>query len=150
MKASTFTALAAVLATAACGNVSGTYPRNNSLVPSATLQLTEGYALSLDKFVHIAGTAYLLYRVIDPLAPNWEIEQAKLSDDQYYLSMRMKRFHTGGDGESLHVVRRRAEQLARSGGYAGYDIVRYSEGVESGLIAQRVSEATVLLVKGLQ
>ncbi|MBL8471676.1 MAG: hypothetical protein JNM98_07760 [Rhodocyclaceae bacterium] len=142
--------LSLLVALAGCQGMTGTYPRTNSLIPSASVQVTESYAVSLDKLVHIAGTAYLLYLVVDPFAPNWQIEQAKLSEDQYYLSMRMKRFHTGGDGESLQVVRRRAEQLARGGGFAGYEIQQYNEGVESGLIAQRVSEATILLVRGLQ
>ena len=46
------------------------------------------------------------------------------------------------------VFRRRAEQLARAGGYAGYDIVSYSEGIQSELVAQRVGEGVIQLRHG--
>lgn len=93
-----------------------------------------------------AAAVYLIY---DPLAPNWEIEEAKLADDSYRLSMKMKRFHTGGSGEALQVLKRRARQLQEEHGFVAYQIASYSEGIESQTpIAQRVAEGTIRLVKG--
>jgi len=46
------------------------------------------------------------------------------------------------------VLKRRALQLQREKGYAGYRIVDYSEGIESATpLTYRVSEGTILLVK---
>lgn len=140
--------LCLVLLLVGCKSVNGDYPRNQTLIPSAGLKLSENYTLPLEKLVYFAGAAYVVYLVLDPLAPNWEIEEARLDDDTYYLGMRMKRFHTGGDGEARMVFRRRAEQLARAGGYAGYEVMSFSEGVQSDLIAQRVSEGVIQLNRG--
>ena len=90
------------------------------------------------------GAALVVYLDYDPLAPNWEIEEAKLAADHFHLSMKMKRFHTGGSGEALQVLKRRANQLQHELGYAGYEIVSYTEGIESKtLAAQRVAEGTL-------
>lgn len=136
--------LAAALA--GCGSVSGTYPRDSAIIPAASFQITETYALSLEKLVFYAGAAGLAYLVLDPLAPNWRIEEVRLAPGQYQLKLSMKRVHTGGDGEARQVFQRRADQLVREGGFAGYEILRYSEGIESGLVAQRVSEGVIRLI----
>jgi opacity protein-like surface antigen len=92
----------------------------------------------------VLGTA--LYWEIDPLTPNWQIEQASLGVDRVRISLRKKRFISGGDGEAWQSFARRAEQLARDGGYAGYTVMEYTEGVESTLpLAQRVAQGVVRL-----
>ncbi len=94
------------------------------------------------------GAAAAIYLIYDPLAPNWELEEAKLSDDTYRLSMKMKRFHTGGAGEALQILKRRAVQLREEGGHAAYEILEYTEGVESRTLgAQRVAEGLVRVVR---
>jgi hypothetical protein len=98
--------------------------------------------------IYFAGAAYIAYLVLDPMAPNWTIDEAKLSDDTYYLGMKKLRTRAGGEGEARMVFNRRAEQLARAGGYAGYEIVSYSEGIQSDLIAQRVGEGVIQLRHG--
>ena len=86
--------------------------------------------------------------VYDPLAPNWSIEEKPLTDDTYYLALRAKSFRVGGDGEAIQIIKRRALQLQREKGYAGYRILDYSEGIESSTpLTRRVSEGTVQLVK---
>ena len=90
----------------------------------------------------------LLYIIYDPLAPNWRIEEQALNENTYYLSMRAKSFRTGGDGESVQILKRRALKLQREKGYAGYRILDYSEGIESSTpLTHRVSEGTIQLVK---
>ncbi len=111
------------------------------LVPNASLQLTPSYSISLETM--LIGVA--AYYFIDPLAPNWQGEMRRLSDDTYSISLRAKRFRsTGGDGESGKVFRRNADEIVRSGGFAGYSIVSYTEGIESELLgAVRVCEGVI-------
>ncbi|MBU0601782.1 MAG: hypothetical protein KKD25_05195 [Gammaproteobacteria bacterium] len=133
---------------AACSSLDRTVPASGSVIPNTKLQLTPGYATTVEKLVYFGGAAYLLYVVLDPMSPNWSIDEAKLSEDTYFLGMKMKRVHTGGDGEARMVFNRRAEQLARAGGYAGYEILSYSEGIQSDLVAQRVGEGVIQLRHG--
>lgn len=94
------------------------------------------------------GAAAAIYLIYDPLAPNWEIEEAKLSDETYRLSMKMKRFHTGGSGEALQVLKRRASQLQQENGHAGYQIAEYTEGIDSQTLgARRVAGGTIRFIK---
>lgn len=132
---------AAGLALAGCSS-------GSSLVPDKTLHLTGGAAVKLSSLAAgaaLAGAAYLIY---DPLAPNWEIEESRLSDDTYRFSLTMKRFQTGGAGEALQVFKRRAGQLKAEQGYAGYLILEYTEGIDSRTLgARRVAEGAIKLVQ---
>ena len=95
--------------------------------------------------VAAAVSVLLIY---DPLAPNWSIEEKRLTDDTYYLALRAKSFRSGGDGEAIQIIKRRAVQLQREQGYAGYRLLDYSEGIESSTpLTHRFSEGTVQLVK---
>ncbi|MBV6477111.1 MAG: hypothetical protein KJZ92_12215 [Rhodocyclaceae bacterium] len=112
-----------------------------SLVPNASVKLTPNLSLSLENM--LIGAA--IYYFVDPLAPNWEGEMTRLSEDTFSIAMRSKRFRsTGGDGEAGRVFRRNAEQIVREGGFGGYSIQAYSEGIESELIgAYRYAEGTI-------
>lgn len=95
-----------------------------------------------------AVVAAAIYVVYDPLAPNWEIEESRLNDNTYRLSMKMKRFHTGGSGESMQLLKRRANQLQYEQGFSGYQILEYSEGIDSQTIgARRIAEGVIRLVR---
>ncbi len=121
-------------ATDASGNAMST------LIPNKTYNITPGLGLSVENI--LLGAA--LYWAVDPLAPNWQLAQAPLGADRVRISLRKKRFTSGGDGEAAQLFARRAEQLARDGGYAGYTVMEYSEGVESTLpLAQRVSQGVI-------
>ena len=104
--------------------------------------------IPLDKLVTwglYAGAAYL---ILDPLAPNWEIEQAAFPDAHYHFSLKMKRFYAGGAGESRMVFHQRAKELMRQGGYDGYQVLEYSEGMESSVLgSQRVSQGVIRLTR---
>ncbi|GHU06365.1 hypothetical protein FACS1894158_12560 [Betaproteobacteria bacterium] len=90
----------------------------------------------------------LLYLIYDPLAPNWTIKEQTFDGETFYLSLRAKNFRVGGDGESMRIVKRRAAQLQREKGYAGYNLIDYSEGIESATpFTYRISEGTIQLVK---
>lgn len=144
MKIGHFAAAAICLAVSAC---SSTGSSTSPLIPDKAIQLTKHASLSVSTLL----VGAVMYAYYDPLAPNWEIEEARLEEDTYRFSMKMKRFHTGGSGESIQILKRRASQLQREQGFGSYQIVEYSEGIDSHTIgARRVAEGVVRLVRPLQ
>lgn len=136
----TAAALIATVFLAGCGN--------SPLIPNETIMLTAQKSVSLASLATVGVVAAAIYIVYDPLAPNWEIEESKLSPDVYRFSMKMKRYHTGGAGESVQVMKRRASQLQYENGFASYQILEYTEGIDSQTIgARRVAEGTIRLVQ---
>lgn len=109
-----------------------------------------GNATGLPAGIFSSANTALLYIIYDPLAPNWNIEERALNEDTFHLFLRAKGFRVGGDGEAMQVVKRRALQLQREKGFAGYRILDYSEGIESSTpLTHRFSEGTIQLVKTL-
>ena len=142
-------ALLSALALAACGTTTTSMiPNTGSLLPNATIQVGPTVAYTVEELVGAGAVGFLLYKIYDPLAPNWSIQEQRLADDTYVLSLRAKNFRVGGDGEAMQVVKRRAVQLQRTMGYSGYRLVDYSEGIESATpFPYRVSEGTIQLVR---
>jgi hypothetical protein len=103
---------------------------------------------TIDASIATAAAGALLYIVYDPLAPNWTIKEREINAETYHLSLRAKNFRIGGDGEAMRIVKRRAAQLQREKGYTGYQLLDYSEGIESATpFSYRISEGTIQLVK---
>jgi hypothetical protein len=93
----------------------------------------------------------LAYGIYDPLAPTWEIRVLELDAEHRRIDLNMKRLTTGGDGEAHRIFARAAQQLAEKGGYAGFDELRYEEGIESTRpFARRVATGEIRLVKSRQ
>ena len=93
----------------------------------------------------LAGAAYL---VLDPLAPNWDIEEAPLGDDHVHFSLKMKRYYAGGAGEARAVFDRRAKELMRLNEFDDYQVVEYTESLDSSILgSQRKAEGVVLLTR---
>lgn len=114
----------------------------STVVPDKVYNITPALALSVENI--LLGSA--IYWAVDPLAPNWQFEQTVLGPDSVRISLKKKRFASGGDGEAAQVFARRAELLARTGGYAGYTTMEYTEGIESTLpLAQRVAQGVIRL-----
>lgn len=137
-------------ALAACGtlNPSGDIPKNSTLIADANLRISPNYSITVEKIVFGAAGAALLYYLYDPLAPNWGSREEMVAEDTYRLSMQMKRFHIGGDGEWGNLMRRWAEALQQENGASGYRILAMSEGIDSATpIARRYAEATVRLLR---
>jgi hypothetical protein len=82
----------------------------------------------------LLGLSYVIY---DPLAPSWEIETMRVSEDVFRMQLTMKRFHTGGEGEAHYLFRRNARRIAQAAGYDNYRILNYEEGIESAVGAPR-------------
>lgn len=126
-----------VMLLGACKSIDGPTP---VLIPNDELVLSRSVQIPADVIALGVG----LFLVIDPLAPNWRVEQYDLGNGRYAIAMRKKRFTTGGDGESPQIFRRRVDQIQREQGFASYEVVEFSEGIESNVpIAQRVSRGVV-------
>jgi uncharacterized protein YceK len=139
----------AVLTLCACGSTAEkTIPSSGTLIPNTTLKVSTAYSIGLDKIVAwgvLAGVAYL---VLDPWAPNWDIEEAPLGDRYIHFSLKMKRFYVGGAGEARAVFQHRAKELMRLNGFDGYEVVEYTESLDSSIIgSQRKAEGVILLTR---
>ena len=142
------TALAGV-ALAGCSSLDGNnYPANTPIVPDATLNISKTTQIPLESVVVwglYAGAAWL---ILDPLAPNWEIEQASFPNRYYHLSLKMKRVYSGGAGEARVVFQQRAKELMRENGFDAYTVVEYTEGLDSSVLgSQRVAQGVIQLTR---
>jgi hypothetical protein len=132
-----------------CGSTTErSIPSSGTLVPNATLKVSPSISIALEKVVvwgALAGAAYL---VLDPLSPNWDIEEAPLGADHVHFSLKMKRFYAGGAGEARALFNRRAKELMRLNEFDGYQVVEYSESLDSSVLgSQRKAEGVVLLTR---
>lgn len=133
------------------GGCSSTSGSGSPLIPDKVIRLTAKNSVSLSNLATGLLVVGAIQMVYDPLAPNWEIEEARLTEDTYRFSLKMKRYHTGGAGESIQILKRRASELQREQGYAGYLLMEYSEGIDSHTIgARRVADGTIKLVQRAQ
>ena len=129
-------------------HMQGNLPNAGSIVPDSTIRLTPNVSMSLEHMISWGVYAGVAYLVIDPLAPNWEIEEAQFPEDRYYMSLHMKRVYAGGAGEARVVFNRRARDLVKSGDYSSYEIIEYSEGMESSVLgSQRVAQGVIQLTR---
>ena len=139
----------AVIVMAACVVLTGCSTSSTSpLITDKSIYLTSTTTVSYSAIATAAVVLAAIYIVYDPLAPNWEIEESRLNEDTYRFSLKMKRYHTGGSGESMQIFKRRAGTLQHEQGFAGYQILEYTEGIESQTIgARRIAEGTIKLVQ---
>jgi hypothetical protein len=138
-----------VLALAACGTTeTKSLPTTGTLLPNTTLKISPSYSVALEKVVGWGGLIGVAYLVLDPLSPNWNIEEAPLGDNHVHFSLKMKRYYAGGAGEAREVFVRRARELARLNGFAGYEVVEYSESLDSSVIGSRRTAEGVILLTG--
>ncbi len=98
----------------------------------------------LERTIYWGAWAAAAYLVLDPLSPNWDIQEARFPEDHVHFQLTMKRFYTGGAGEARVTFHRRAKELMRAGGFGGYEVVEYNEGMESSVLgSQRSVEGVV-------
>jgi hypothetical protein len=97
--------IAGTLVLSGCSSTGST---SSPLIADKVIKLTADTTIKLSSIATAAAIAVAIYVVYDPLAPNWEIEESRLNDTTYRLSMKMKRYHTGGAGESIQLLKRRA------------------------------------------
>lgn len=134
-------ALSLVLLLGGCGS---TPTQDWLLVPAVAAVASDAGYLKMP----LVASAAVLYLVMDPLAPNWTIQEARQGEDRYMLALRLKAVHSGGDGEARQVFARRAAQLAGQPGYRAYEVMSWQEGLESSRpFAQRVAYGEVRLLR---
>lgn len=138
------------LALLSCGlagcSSKGLTPTPSPIIADTTINLSKSVQIPLESLVGwglYVGAAWL---ILDPLAPNWEIEQASFPDRHYHLSLKMKRVYTGGAGEARAVFHQRARDLMRENGFDSYSVVEYTEGLDSSVLgSQRVARGVIQL-----
>ena len=132
-----FSALLVVTLAGGCSSAVKTFPSSGSVIPDWSLQVAPGFNVGLDKVIYWGAYAGAAYLVLDPLKPNWDIEEARLSSTHYHLSLHMKRYYVGGAGEARVVFNQRAKDLVRAAKAEDYEILEYSEGMESSVLGSR-------------
>jgi hypothetical protein len=60
------------------------------LIPDTTVQLGPSVSYSLEKLVYWGIWVGAAYLILDPLAPNWDIEEARLPEGHVHFQMSMK------------------------------------------------------------
>jgi len=132
-------------------NSKGEIPGQGPIITNTIIRVTDTLVLPLDKVIYWGAHAAAAYLILDPWAPNWEIEQAAFPDSYYHFSLKMKRYYAGGAGEASAIFHRRAKDLMRQGGYDGYQVTEYSEGIQSSVLgSQRVSSGVIHLTRNAQ
>lgn len=107
------------------------------LIPSANVSLGPSVTYPVESLVYWGIWVGAAYLILDPFAPNWEIQEARFPDNHVHMSLTMKRYYAGGAGEARMIFHRRAKELMRAGGYTGYEVVEYAEGLESSVIGSQ-------------
>ena len=117
-----------------------------ALVASRNFNLSPSVTIPVETLMFWGAYTSVAYLIIDPFAPNWEIKQAAFPDEHVLINLKRKRVYSGGAGEARQVFQRRAGELMRSGGFNGYQIVEYSESLESSILgSQRVAQGVIKL-----
>ncbi|GAB4058441.1 hypothetical protein GCM10028811_08960 [Uliginosibacterium sediminicola] len=132
---------------AGCHRMGLDNPGRDTLLPSGGLRLTPHFNVSYVDMVLIGGAVALVYKVVDPMAPAWEIEETRREGNLVSYRLSMQRISSGGEGEARLVLARRAAELARERGMQGYQLIHYSESIDSRLfLPRRMAEADVALI----
>lgn len=119
---------------------------SHPLIPDKSVVLSHNVQVPLDTLVIAAAAGYVVWKFVDPMAPNWGIESTKLAQGRYQIDLKQRRFAIGGDGESNQSFHRTAQALAQKDGFTGYSVLSYTEGLEAGpLLSQRVARGVVQL-----
>lgn len=120
---------------------------SQTLIPDEKLAISPGFQPSVEGVVYTVLAGVVAYYVIEPTAPNWEVKAEQVDDTRVAISLRKKRFSSGGDGEARALFQRKAQQLAEDNGFEGFSVLSYAEGIDSETTyARRVSRGVVRLV----
>lgn len=118
------------------------------LIPNTNVHLSPTVIYPLEKIVYWGVWAGAAWLILDPLAPNWEIEEARFPEDHVHLQLAMRRYYAGGAGEARVVFHRRARELMRAGSFTGYEVLEYAEGMESSVLGAKRTATGVVRFSG--
>lgn len=105
----------------------------STVIPDSTVRIAPSVNLSVESLVAAAIVGWY----VDPLAPNWEVRERPLAADRIRFDLRQKRYNTGGDGEAMLLVRRRAAEIARETGLGHYEVLDQQEWIDSQTLGAR-------------
>ena len=90
----------------------------------------------------IGAVAVYLYK------DNWTVEETRTASDRFHLTLKKNMLRMNGDSEADLLFKRRAAEITAEHGFDGYQIMEYSEGIESATLgAQRVAQGTIRCYK---
>lgn len=106
--------------------------------------------LTSEKYSVIPGVSPLVLgaaiaALYNAYLPTWSLEDLRIGEDKYRIFLRKKTFSSGGDGEANLLFKYRAEQIVAAHGYDGYEIMEYTEGLDTSgtLGTQRVAQGII-------
>lgn len=75
----------------------------------------------------------------------WEVEDRRIGEDTYRLTVKQGKFKQGGQGEAEVYFKRRAEEIAALQGCDGYTILELTQSLHSDIlnVPQRVTEGVI-------
>lgn len=118
------------------------------IVLAIALLLTACSLPPREKRVHADDEVSTVDRSQDFLIDGWAIDVTLLSENRYRLTLRQRAVTTGGDGEARRLFRDHAEHVAREEGFGDFSVLRYEEGVDSGLFfGRRFARGEIRLVR---
>lgn len=133
-----------LLLVASCVGVLTACSSTPRIIPDTVVKIGPTVSYPLESLVYWGAYIGAAYLILDPLAPNWKIEEARFPDNHVHFSLSMKRFYAGGAGEARVIFHRRAKEMMRAGGFKSYEVVEYSEGMESSVLgSQRTASGVV-------
>ncbi len=133
-------ALAAIVA--GCGS--------KPLIPDKNVAFSPGFQPPVEAVVFTVLAGVAAYYVIEPTAPNWEVKTERVDDTRVVISLRKKRFSTGGDGEARALFQRKAGEITNGSGFESFSILSFEEGVDSETTAARRVSRGVVRLEGLR
>jgi hypothetical protein len=111
-----------------------------------TFGLYSGISSGVGALVSVGSQVAAVYYLVEPFSPTWELKEAVLPHEQYRLNLKMKLYSSGGVGEAGQLFAQRAKALVAAGGFTGYTVLEYTEGMESGFLgSRRVAQGIVAM-----
>ncbi|HLW04606.1 MAG TPA: hypothetical protein VKY38_03395 [Azoarcus sp.] len=115
---------------------------------AALLLLSACSVTPRDEHTPVEDEAVASDRSRDYLVGGWTIDVTFLGESRYRLNLRQRALTTGGDGEARRLFQDHAMQVAREQGFGDFSVLRYEEGVDSGLFfGRRFARGEVRLVR---
>ncbi|MGD9787205.1 MAG: hypothetical protein AB7U30_04555 [Sulfuricellaceae bacterium] len=134
-------ALAGTLPLAGCTTTPNA-PNSNGSFGFTSSMLTTPYSMVPGINPVILGVTTAA--AINTLLPSWSLDDMPIGGDKYRIFLKKKTFSSGGDGEAAQLFKYRAEQIAATKGYNGYQILEFTEGLDSGVLGtQRVAQGII-------
>lgn len=117
------------------------------MVPDNPIPISNSFQPPLDGVVAGLVIGAAAWYVLDPKAPNWEVKTLRLDTERVEIRLRKKRFSTGGDGEAQWLFQQHAREIADRNGAGGFQILSYTEEIDSETtFARRLTRGVVRLL----